>query len=68
MDIFYLEKVINLLTDEDYDVSKRKGHLTMGFWAPPSKMYLSISFTVKLLLRKNDIINIKAITCKQYDH
>jgi hypothetical protein len=50
MDVFYLEEVI-LLTDEDYGVSKRKGHLAMGFWAPPFKMYLSISFTVKLLLR-----------------
>jgi hypothetical protein len=26
---------------------------------------LSISFTATLLLRKNDVINIKAITCKQ---
>jgi hypothetical protein len=45
-----------------------RGNFAIGFWASPFKIYLSISFTVTLLLRKNDFINIKAMTCKQYDH
>jgi hypothetical protein len=49
------------LTDENYDVIKCKRHLAMGFWASAFQM----SFTDTLLLRKNDVINIKAITCKQ---
>jgi hypothetical protein len=36
-------------------------YFAMGFWAFPFKMYLSISLTAPLLLRKNDVINIEAI-------